>query len=113
MTRNSAASLHAWICYRYPISRQFVTNYVVIAATAIGMAVASTAVGGVAVLFAMGSDSSAARAPWLLFLLATWAAVCLSLLANGRADLRQVVSLAHRLGIRGTARRLASAHVGN
>lgn len=107
------AVLHAWIRYRYPISLQFVTNYVAIAATAIGMAVASSAVGGVAVLFAMDSDGSAARAPWWLFPLATWAAVCLSLLVNGRADLRQVMSLVHRLGFRGTVRRLASAHVGN
>lgn len=37
------AVLHAWIRYRYPISLQFVTNYVAIAATAMGMAVASSA----------------------------------------------------------------------
>lgn len=105
--------LHAWIRYRYPISLQFVTNYVAIAATAIGVAVASSAAGGVAVLFAGNNDSSAARAPWWLFPLATWAAVCLSLLVNGRADLRRVVSLVHRLGLRGTTRRVASAYVGN
>ncbi|MET8344805.1 hypothetical protein [Streptomyces microflavus] len=107
------AVLHAWIRYRYPISLQFVTNYVAIAATAMGMAVASSAAGRVAVLFATSNGSSAARAPWWLFPLATWAAVCLSLLVNGRADLRQVVSLVHRLGLRGIARRMTSAYVGN
>ncbi|WP_432158834.1 hypothetical protein [Streptomyces sp. bgisy153] len=107
------AVLHAWIRYRYPIGLQFATNYVAVAATAIGMAVASSVAGGVAVLFARGSDSSTANTPWWLFPLATWAAVCLSLIANGRADLRQVVSLFHRLGLRGTTRRLASAYVGH
>ncbi|MEU2026839.1 hypothetical protein ABZ565_32575 [Streptomyces sp. NPDC016469] len=106
------AVLHAWIRCRYPISLQFATNYVAIAATAMAMALASSAAGGVAVLFARNSDSSTAHAPWWLFPLATWAGVCLSLLVNGRADLRQVVSLVHRLGLRGTARRFASAHVG-
>ncbi|QTE03079.1 hypothetical protein [Streptomyces cyanogenus] len=93
------AVLHVWIRYRYSVSLQFVTTYVAIAATAIGMAVASTAVGGVTVLFALGSDSSAARAPWWLFPVATWRAACLSLLANGRPTC--------------AARPLASAHVGN
>ncbi|MFJ1954864.1 hypothetical protein ACIOGT_28330 [Streptomyces microflavus] len=64
-------------------------------------------------LFATGNGSSADRAPWWLFPLATWAAACLSLLVNGRADLRQVVSLVHRLGLRGIARRMTSAYFGN
>ncbi|WP_147974018.1 hypothetical protein [Streptomyces sp. col6] len=106
------AVLHAWFRYRCPVSLQFVTNYVAVSVTAVGMAVVSSGAGGVAALFARNSEGSTARAPWWLFLVATWAAVCLSLIVNARSDWRQIASLLRHLGLRGLARRLTSAHVG-
>ncbi|WAU82683.1 hypothetical protein O1Q96_24950 [Streptomyces sp. Qhu-G9] len=92
--------LHAWIRNRYPVSLQFVTNYVATVVTAVGMAAATATAGVVAAVFATGTGGSV-RAPWWLFPTATWAAICLSALLVARNDLREIVSLFRRLGLRG------------
>ncbi|MFI1213189.1 hypothetical protein ACH4UV_37045 [Streptomyces sp. NPDC020802] len=98
--RVQLAVLHAWIRNRYPVSLQFVTNYAATVVTAVGMAAATATAGVVAALFATGTGGSV-RAPWWLFPTATWAAVCLSALLVSRKDLREIVSLFRRLGLRG------------
>lgn len=108
--RVQTAVLHAWIRNRYPVSLQFVTNYVATVVTAVGMAAASATAGVVAALFATGTGGSA-RAPWWLFPTATWAAVCLSALIVTRNDIREIVSLFHRLGLRGMLWRVAHPQI--
>lgn len=108
--RVQMAVLHAWIRHRYPISLQFVTNYVAIVVTAVGMAAVSATAGVVAALFATGAVGSA-HAPWWLFPTATWAAVCLSILLAPRNDMRKIVSHFHRLGLGGTIWRVAHPQI--
>ena len=108
--RVKMAVLHAWIRNRYPVSLQFVTNYVAIVVTAVGMAAASATAGVVAALFATGTGGSGS-APWWLFPTATWAAVCLSTLIVTRNDLRAIVSLFRRLGLRGMIWRVAHPQI--
>ncbi|MEW1750845.1 hypothetical protein [Streptomyces angustmyceticus] len=108
--RLQMAVLHAWIRHRYPVGLQFVSNYVATVVTAVGMAVASATAGVVAALFATGTGGSA-RTPWWLYPTATWAAVCLGTLVVTRGDVRQVVSLFRRLGLRGTLWRVAHPQI--
>ncbi|KAB1139269.1 hypothetical protein F7R91_40575 [Streptomyces luteolifulvus] len=104
------AVLHAWIRNRYPVSLQFVANYVATVVTAVGVAAASVTAGVVAALFATGTGGSA-RAPWWHFPTATWAAVCVSTLIITRDDMREIVSLFRRLGLRGTIRRVTHPQI--
>ena len=100
------ALLYAWIRYRYPIGLQFVTNYVAVIATAVGMTAACAAAGLIAASFAAGSGSSSA--PWWLFPLAPFAAASASSIIAGWADVRWMASLIRREGPRGIIRRIAS-----
>ncbi|MBM4796388.1 hypothetical protein HXP44_31240 [Streptomyces sioyaensis] len=104
------AVLHAWIRNRYPVNLQFMSNYVATVVTAVGMAAASVTAGAVAALFATDTGGSA-RAPWWLFPTATWAAVCLSALIVTRNDMRRLVSLFRRLGLRGTIWRVTHPQI--
>ncbi|MFD9204755.1 hypothetical protein ACFVZM_00550 [Streptomyces sioyaensis] len=104
------AVLHAWIRNRYPVNLQFMSNYLANVVTAVGMAAASVTAGAVAALFATDTGGSA-RAPWWLFPTATWAAVCLSALIVSRNDMRRLVSLFRRLGLRGTIWRVTHPQI--
>ncbi|SOE14018.1 hypothetical protein SAMN06272775_4982 [Streptomyces sp. 2323.1] len=104
------AVLHAWIRNRYPVNLQFISNYVATVVTAVGMAAASVTAGVVAAQFATDTGGSA-RAPWWLFPTATWAAVCLSALIVTRNDMRKLVSLFRRLGLRGTIWRVTHPQI--
>ncbi|RXS70316.1 hypothetical protein EST92_24795 [Streptomyces sp. TM32] len=104
------AVLHAWMRNRYPVNLQFMSNYVAAVVTAVGMAAASVTAGAVAALFATDTGGSA-RAPWWLFPTATWAAVCLSALIVTRNDMRRLVSLFRRLGLRGTIWRVTHPQI--
>ncbi|MGI5262179.1 hypothetical protein [Streptomyces angustmyceticus] len=108
--RVQMAVLYAWIRHRYPVGLQFVSNYVATVVTAVGMAAASATAGVVAALFATGTGGSA-PAPWWLYPTATWAAVCLSTLVVIRNDIRQIVSLFRRLGLRGVLWRVAHPQI--
>ncbi|MER5888681.1 hypothetical protein ABT160_33055 [Streptomyces sp. NPDC001941] len=103
--RIQAAVFHAWIRTRFPLNLQFVTNYAATVITAVGMAAASTVAGLTGAVFAADSNGSAG-APWWLFPLAVWAAVCVGALYAARHDVELVVSLFDRLGRTGTAWRL-------
>ncbi|WP_234342645.1 hypothetical protein [Streptomyces sp. NRRL B-3648] len=102
--------LHAWIRIRQPVGLQFVTNYVATVVTAVGMAAASATAGAVAALFATGTGGSAGG-PWWIFPTAGWAAVCLSALIAVRNDLRAIISLFRRLGLRGVVWRVVHPQI--